>query len=544
MNMRRALLCVISVMVAGAGTSCGSSTEPGTVTKAPRGDNTPPDITNVLAPAPFELVYFDTLQITFQVSDAGGVQLVTAERQVFADAPNADVIDTIQLDGKVSGTETVRFAGPQMALHPPAAQITIHAVDLAGNKRDSTFWVSFASPPSLAGGITYKGQSTAVVPGDTVDLQVSASDRTAIEWLGYRIGAPVNVADSVAVTGASATHAFQFVVTRDWLQPTGLPITYFARNSLGDFATGSTTANVIDAVRRTATRVPLHGNVTDAAFDTKRNVLYLPQPDSDRVLVFSLATNTFGTPIPIAGGPNGLDLSLSGDSLFIALRRAAAIGIIDLNGGARSQVPIPVKAGIGEGAEKVRVAANGLAIVTMAANSAITPSGIFEFDPVFQTVLPRTEPGSIAPYTTGAAVLRSADRQKVLIAMNPPGGSALYDAASNDFIVSSHQELGWLSTTVHGDRFLYGSLLFDGSLNLIRQVASPLGGATVLSGDGLVAYFGNSYGYEAFRTADDVVIEHVVSAPFVGRLLLTPAGDRLISITESELILESLGTSP
>ena len=521
------------------GASCGSSTEPGTVKKPPPGDKTPPTITNVTAPGPFTLVYRDTLSITFQVADAGGIQLVTAERLVFADAPNADVIDTIRLNGRVTSTETVRFPGPQMDLHPPAARITIHAVDLSGNKRDSTLWVSFAIPPSMTGNVTYKGEYTAVVPGDTVDLQVSASDHIALSWLGYRIGAPVNLTDSVAVTGTFVRYDFPLVVTRDWLQRSGLVITYFTRNSLGDFVNGTTGANVVDGVRRTATRVPLHGIVGDAAFDTKRNVLYLSQPDSGRILVFSLATNTFGTPILIAGGPTGLDLSLSGDSLLVALRRAAAIGIIDLNSSAKSQVPIHVNAGIGEGPENLRMSANGLAIVTMGAGQAITPSGIFEFDPAYQTVLPRTEPGSMAAYSTGALIVRSADRQKILVALNYPG-SALYDAASNSFMTANHGALGSLSTTTHSDRFLYGPLLYDGSLNLIRQVASPTGGTTVLTADGLTTYFGNSFSYQAFRTADDVSIEHVVSAPFTGRLLLTPSGDRLISINESELVLADL----
>jgi len=540
MRTGRWFVWAASIVTAVVGASCGSSTEPGTVTKAPPGDKTPPEITNITAPAPYSLVYFDTLQISFQVADPGGVGLVTVERIVFADSPNADVVDTVRLNGKVTSTETVLLPGPQMTLHPPATQVTIHAVDLAGNKRDSTCWVSFAIPPGLQGYVTFKGDYSTVVPGDTVDLQLMGSDQIALSWLGYRIGPPVSLADSVPATGTFQRSDFPLVVTRDWLPNSGPVITYFARNARGDFANGSTGVNVIDAVRRTATRLPLHGIVADEVFDTKRNVLYLSQPDSNRILVFLLATNTFAAPIPLGGAPSGLDLSLSGDSLLVALRRGAAIGIIDLNSGARSQVPTPVNAAIGEGPENLRMAANGLAIVTMAANSAITPSGIFEFDPVYQTVLPRTEPGAMAPYTTGASIVRSADRQKVLIALNWPG-SALYDAASNSFVTANHGAVGSLSATAHGDRFLYGSLLYDGSLNPIRQVASPLGGSTVLSGDGLTAYFGNGFGYESFRTADDAVIEHVVSAPFTGRLLLTPAGDRLISINEIEMVVETIG---
>lgn len=200
--MRRWLLWVAVL----SGVACGSSTEPGTVTKPNRGDTTPPEITNVTLPAPYTLVYRDTLAITFQVTDPGGVQLVSAERFVFGDAPNAKIVDTVTLNGRVSSSETVRFPGPLMDVHPPAAQITIHAVDLSGNKRDSTFLVYFTIPPSATGGVTYKGQSTAVVPGDTVDLQVSASDGIALEWLGYRIGAPVTVTDSVAVVGTTASH--------------------------------------------------------------------------------------------------------------------------------------------------------------------------------------------------------------------------------------------------------------------------------------------------------------------------------------------------
>lgn len=113
-------------------------------------------------------------------------------------------------------------------------------------------------------------------------------------------------------------------MTRDWVQQAVATVTYFARNARGDFVVGSAGANVVDGVRRTATRVPLHGAVADAAFDTNRNVLYLSQPDSGRIMLFSLATNTFGAPILIAGRPTGLDLSVSGDSLLVALRSAVA----------------------------------------------------------------------------------------------------------------------------------------------------------------------------------------------------------------------------
>ncbi|HKW12567.1 MAG TPA: hypothetical protein VJO33_19420 [Gemmatimonadaceae bacterium] len=536
--MRRCVLWAVLVV----GAACGSSTEPGTVTKPPAGDKTAPEITNVTLPSPYTLVYRDTLSITFQVTDPGGLQLVSAERLVFADAPNANIIDTITLNGRVASTDTVRFPGPQIDVHLPAAQITIHAVDLSGNKRDSTFLVYFTIPPSVTGGVTYKGQSTAVVPGDTVDLEVSASDGIALEWLGYRIGAPVAFTDSVAVVGTSASHDFPLVVARDWVQQSGATVTYFARNSRGDFAVGSAGANVIDGVRRAATRVPLHGAVADAAFDTKRNVLYLSQPDSDRILVFSLATNTFGTPIVIAGAPAGIDLSLSGDSLLVALRRAAAIGILDLNSGAKTQIPIPVNGGVGVEPQNLRMSANGLAIVTMSALWFTTPSGIFEFDPLYKTVLPRTEIGAVSTYTTDAMIVRSADRQKVLIALLYDPRWPLYDAGSNSFVTPNHGAYvaGALSTTTRGDRFLYGPLLYDGSLNLIRQVASPTGGPTVLTADGLAAYFGNPFGYQAFRTSDDGVIARVVSAPFTGRVLLTPAGDRLISISDSELVLEDL----
>ena len=145
----------------------------------------------------------------------------------------------------------------------------------------------------------------------------------------------------------------------------------------------------------------------------------------------------------------------------------------------------------------------------------------------------------MAPFTTGALIVRSADRQKVLVAVSSYG-SALYDAASNTFVMSNHGAVWPLSATTNAERFLFGPLLYDGSLNLIRQVASPLGGPTVLSGDGLLAYFGNTNGYEVFRTSDDTVVANVIAAPFTGRLLLTPTGDRLISINDTELVLTSL----
>ena len=101
------------------------------------------------------------------------------------------------------------------------------------------------------------------------------------------------------------------------------------------------------------------------AYDAKRDVLYLSQPDSQRVAVLSLGTYTYGTPLAMPSVPAGLDLTPGGDTLLVALRRAAALGVVDLTLATPSvdTARLAFDTSLGRGPDALRVLANGKAIV-------------------------------------------------------------------------------------------------------------------------------------------------------------------------------------
>src|SRR5439155_21011689 len=89
------------------------------------------------------------------------------------------------------------------------------------------------------------------------------------------------------------------------------------------------------------------------------------QPDSNRILRISAATMTYGTAIPMPGQPYGLDLTPSGDSLLVGLYKSQELGIVNLQTGSVSAVPL---VGLGPGGgfvgpQYVKEAANGKVLI-------------------------------------------------------------------------------------------------------------------------------------------------------------------------------------
>src|SRR6266436_9798608 len=76
--------------------------------------------------------------------------------------------------------------------------------------------------------------------------------------------------------------------------------------------------------------ISLAAPVYDIAFDSKRSALYLSQPQSQQVAVLSTTTMTLQTPIALFGSPSGLDLSVGGDSLVVALKSTQLLAIVNL----------------------------------------------------------------------------------------------------------------------------------------------------------------------------------------------------------------------
>src|SRR5258705_9665707 len=72
------------------------------------------------------------------------------------------------------------------------------------------------APPTVSAGVIIAPGDTLAVTGETVRISIAASDDRRLGWVGYRVGAPANVRDSVPVTAASYADTIDLVVPAAW----------------------------------------------------------------------------------------------------------------------------------------------------------------------------------------------------------------------------------------------------------------------------------------------------------------------------------------
>lgn len=77
--------------------------------------------------------------------------------------------------------------------------------------------------------------------------------------------------------------------------------------------------------------VELGGIGFDAELDEERSLLYVSVPSLNEVVFVSTATFEVVDRVLVGSRPHGIDLSLDGSKLFVALNQAAAVAVIDLD---------------------------------------------------------------------------------------------------------------------------------------------------------------------------------------------------------------------
>ena len=113
--------------------------------------------------------------------------------------------------------------------------------------------------------------------------------------------------------------------------------------------------------------LPSGHHVREMAYDAKRNVVYLTQPERSRIAVLSLKPFAFMDPIVLPFEPGGIDMSPGGDSVLVASWTTGELGIIDVRGGTRTVVrhPLTSAQALDRRTFSVRSLSSGKALVTM-----------------------------------------------------------------------------------------------------------------------------------------------------------------------------------
>lgn len=502
-------------------------------------DLEPPELTAFDA-TPILLAPTDTITVTYSVHDNAGVywSLVrisgafTATDSVdhaFAKQVNRTVRIPVPASTPLGSTFTVKVIASDPALHRDSA-IVGPPIQVEDRYLPIVTGSSATGPEP---GLTF-------VPNDTLRLQVNATDNYKLAWLGYRIGPPASLSDSVAVTGRSASHSFSLLPSAAWIGAQS--VTVFARDS--EFYVTNVplgTATVVPGRRRPTQVFPLAGAIPDLVYDSTRDVVYFTEPSLSRVRVFSLATQTFATPIKLFGRPYGLDVTQGGDSLLVALGLTTSLAIVDLQNGQVDTANFPLNPNVNPSVVMVRALANGRALATTVGIGG----GLWELD---LSTLDRRPRGG-AYLTEIVPMARSGDGSHLLLigdnACCPETGS-MYRTATDTFDIlgpTADRYGPKVSADRTGSRFLVDESLFDGNLNLLRTFTSStfaLGSASAIAADGLAAYLAFPGGYLKVRTSDGVVLDTVRTGKTFFRFIAVSSGAWLVGVSGNPQLAQDL----
>jgi hypothetical protein len=377
-------------------------------------------------------------------------------------------------------------------------------------------------------------QTDLLVPGDAFGIAVAAQDDRALAWVGFQLGAPISLRDSVAVSGATARDTFQLVVQAGWVGST--TFTAFARDELG----GLTESSGPNIVVSDMVRLPLHtlnvgAEAYGGAYDAKRNRLYIPQPSLARIAVVDLASFTLAAPIsitavfpPRANAGLTVDITPGMDSLVIGSADGAdpSVAFLDLVSGTLTPVAL---------ADSGRSIRTHTPVLTdhdrlllfgeISLSVGSIQAGLWSYD---------IQAGTIRRQQLGmglaTAAARTADGKVAAALSNPPNCGWRYDPATDTIGVclpiGSVNTAAPLSADATGSLWLMGGDLLDANFVQLRS----MGGAwSALLPDGSAGWFNDILGLVERRVSDGVQLMSVRVPAVAGNAIrVLPDGHRLL----------------
>ena len=478
--------------IAGTG-RCTIDLDPGRVTVTSawsmrRADFRPPTVSGSVNPG--VVSHGDTVSISLQATDLAALawlgETVTWDRPLDPECPTSPpaVADSAAASGS-TGSRTSRYAVPACT---GQIFVTVFAADTAGNRAQVELAPIFVElPMSVVEGAL---SDTLFTLGDTVTVDVSATNARGLSWVGYRWYHP-NFAgqDSVAVSGTDASEQLRFVVP-DTDDPTELTVRVFARHRLG-WPTEAELAPVrtTDAEVLPVLELALPGTVWDWIYSPSLDRVYLSYESEARLDEVLTDPFGFGSTYPLAAPGAGLDLTVSQDTLLVALRDRLAVAIQPRTGGVPALLEItpPDEINIYD-ARRLRVTATGRALLGIGSGSG---GHLVDLDAADGSQTVR------APWGGYGTFERMADRSRVLFVLaGSPVQSQLYLATGDTLLpeesgkISLFGSEGAISSDDAGSRWLAGCQLFTADMDPLRVFDDPglSPGASVLSLDGSRAY--------------------------------------------------------
>lgn len=404
-------------------------------------------------------------------------------------------------------------------------------------------------------------------PGDTLRFQVEAVDADgALLWIGLEFTGDIAFADSLIVPDSFRVDG---ALLSYWIVPDAqffgtTTVRGFARDSAGnraDIALSPYPVSVYRRVARGGSPRAISGLVGDIVVDDTRGLVYLAQPGRSRIAVLSLVTMAFLPDLVPPGPPAGMDLSVSGETLLVAVPSLRSVAIADLSGATPqwSTLPLVFDTSSSLSPRNLRVTARNRALIAMG-----PPPGLFafagrliEYDLAAGTQRFRTDvsangstPGALTDRTPMA---RSADRLRLLLVHDNaccPLRAQVFDAPGDTFLpLQPTVELFEppLAASGTGSAFSISRIVFSGSLTDAKPFGIPgvFWDPIALSQGGDTIYIGYGAGFFRSRSGDGVTLEYTMPPESLVRLVSLPgAGERLLGLSATKVwLLDLTGTA-
>jgi hypothetical protein len=442
--------------------------------------------------------------------------------------------DTLGDSTQVSGTSaatTFRFVVPGCTGRVDA---TAFAVDTAGNRTEGHDFLIVVLPIS-----TFEAalSDTVYSLGDSARVTVTATNPHGLGWVGVRWSTLALVrAESVAVSGTSATHTFAVQVPPNE-QRFELVASVFARHTLGyRSSVALPAARTTDAQRMPMQTLELPGVPTDAVWSPRRDRVYLTMRQVAAVRELTLAPLALGAAFSLAGYGTSLDLTESEDSLVVARSDTLALGVVPLTGGAGSTVflapPETLSMNIYD-TRRVRVVGGARAMVGAGSGS----SGW-----LMEVNLASLAQRRRVPWYGYGTFERAARARLLVVDGTSPVGSQLYLAATDTFLPPESGRLHGYQPTADtvGSAWLVGSELFTPDLAFLRGMQGEISWEScTLAVDGARVYCPRFDGMTEYDAATGAPMRAVL-LPRAPLRLLALGARRVLAVRDSAAYLVSL----
>jgi len=301
--------------------------------------------------------------------------------------------------------------------------------------------------------------------GDTLAVSVWAADNNRLAWVGARVSGGSGESDSVPVTGDTTAQVVRLHV-RPTILESQAPIEVFVRDSSGNEVTLTRRAMLVNARVPGTQTLDVAGIIGLAAVHPADGVVYLTNPDSQRVEILTLDPLTRLSPVALGSVPFGLDLTPEGDSLVVAV--AGALTWVDVSDPSAAAVALTVAQSVGARTPRL-VAVDSLGRIAAAlASTGATDSllGVADRASRALSLLPTPVPIEVL------ALDRSGDRGRVVTRW----GQVLVAGEDTTRRLPALPILGGMDVSRTGALVLAGTSLYSGTTHVwVRDFPRPPG---------------------------------------------------------------------